>query len=65
MDFIVIYMVIGVVYSMAIAYVDQLEVEGHPSDTMTNMERIVSILLWPVLSFILIKVIIKSLDHEE
>lgn len=65
MDYLIIYMVIGVVYSMAITYFDQMEVEGHPSDTMNNMERIVSILLWPVMSFILIKVIIKSLDHEE
>jgi hypothetical protein len=58
-------MVIGVVYSLAIAYIDQLEVEGHPSDTMDNMGRIVSILLWPVLSFIVIRTIIISLKGEQ
>jgi hypothetical protein len=62
MDYVVIYVGIGVIYSIVITLVDQMEVEGHPYDSMNNMDCIMSMVLWPILSFLVIRAIIKTLN---
>lgn len=64
MEYVITYIIIGLVYSMVITRVDQMEVEGHPSNEMHNLDRIVSILLWPILSVIVLYAIIESFNDK-
>ena len=65
MEYITIYIAFGTIFSMVMTFIDQMEVEGHLSDNMDNKDRIVNLLLWPILSAIVTYTIIKSFNDKE
>ncbi len=49
MDFLVIYIGIGALVSLAFSEIDKWEVIGEEKDQLTNVERCIYIILWPVM----------------
>ena len=51
MDFLIVYLVIGVFISMALSEVDKWEIDGLGDEIITNRDRIIFILVWPIVLF--------------
>jgi len=49
MVFLIMYLGIGVLISMALSEIDKWEVIGEEKDQITNVERCIHIILWPVI----------------
>jgi hypothetical protein len=64
MDYVMLYITVGTAYSITMSFVDQMEMEGQQRNTMDNLDRIISVLLWPLLSTIVVYTIIKSLNDK-
>ena len=54
MEYIIGYLSLGVLISMALSEIDKWQVAGEEMDTITNLDRIIHIFLWPVMLVVFI-----------
>ena len=55
MEYILIYLVIGLVVSIVISQIDKIQMDDGDCDTLSNADRILYVIIWPVMTYIIVK----------
>jgi hypothetical protein len=60
MEYLITYFILGLIVSIGISEIDKIKVEGSEAEILNNMDRLLYIVIWPLMIYWIVKGFIIS-----
>ena len=55
MEYLIIYLILGLIVSIIISEIDKIKVDDGDCDTLDNVDRILYVIIWPLMTYFVVK----------